>query len=258
MLSQEKQKFRVIIVDDESLARLNLRSLIEKDEELLLIEECKNGFEAVSSITKLKPDIVFLDIQMPKMNGFEVLEKIEVENIPAIVFVTAYDQYAIKAFEINALDYLLKPLEEKRFIKTVKQVKDVLKNQNMSKLAENLLASLQISNSNEPKYIERIVIKSVGKMEFLSVSEIDWIISDDYYVKIHTPEREYLHRQSLSDLEIKLNPKDFLRIHRSIIVNLSRIKEIQSDFQNKSIVILKNGKRLPMSLPRQQILDKMF
>lgn len=258
-MSQKAQKLRVVVVDDEALARLNLRSLIGKDSALELIAECKNGYEAVSAINEQAPDLVFLDIQMPEINGFQVLERIDLSQPPVIIFVTAYDQYAIKAFEVNALDYLLKPVEEARFQKSVRQAKDLLKNRNLGFLTERLISLLQTSNRdvNTARYLERIVIKSTGKVMFLPVAEIDWIEADDYYVKIHTPERSHLVRQSLNDLEKNLNPKEFQRIHRSIIVNLSRIKEIQSDFQNKSVVILKNGKRLKMTRPRQEIIEKM-
>lgn len=258
-MNQNASNYRVIIVDDESLARLNLRSLIEKDSELELIAECKNGYEAITAINEMLPDLVFLDIQMPEINGFQVLEKIDLTKTPAIIFVTAYDQYAIRAFEVNALDYLLKPLEEARFEKAVRQAKGILKNKDLSFLTERLISLLQTpdTDAGSSNYLDRIVIKSIGKVMFLAVSEIEWIEADDYYVKIHTPERSHLVRQSLSDLEKNLNPREFQRIHRSYIVNLAQIKEIQSDFQNKSVVILKNGKRLKMSRPKQEIIDKM-
>lgn len=257
---ERETQYRVVVVDDEPLARLNIRSLIEKDEELKLIKECENGYEAISSIENLVPDLIFLDIQMPEMNGFQVLEKVDLEKIPAIIFVTAYDQYAIKAFEVHALDYLLKPVEETRFKKAVSQAKDFLKQREMSSLSQRLVALLkndQASVDSAPKFLERIVIKSTGKVMFLPVAEIDWIEADDYYVKIHTADRSHLLRETMGELENNLNPNQFQRIHRSVIVNINRIREVQSDFQNKSVVVLNNGKKLKMSRPVQDLINKM-
>lgn len=259
-MDQEAQNYRVIVVDDESLARLNICSLIENDDELELIKECENGYEAISAIDTLAPDLVFLDVQMPEVNGFQVLERIDLEKVPALIFVTAYDQYAIKAFEVNALDYLLKPVEESRFKKAVKQAKDFLKQRDLSSLSQRLIGLLEnnkTSHRQPPAFLERIVIKSTGRIIFLSVNEIDWIEADDYYVNIHTAERKYLLRETMNNLENSLNPKQFQRIHRSLIVNIERIKEIQSDFNNKSVVILQNGKKLKMSRPLQDLLNKM-
>lgn len=255
-----KQNYRVIVVDDEPLARLNLCALIKKDDELELIKECENGYEAISAIETLVPDIVFLDVQMPEINGFQVLEQVDLSKIPALIFVTAYDQYAIKAFEFSALDYLLKPVEESRFQKAVGQAKNFLQQRDLSSLSQRLISLLE--NSKTPPmaqsvFLERIVIKSTGKVMFLPVNEIEWIEADDYYVKIHTAERSHLLRESMNELEKSLDPNQFQRIHRSIIVNLSLIKEIQTDFQNKSVVVLHNGKKLKMSRPRQELIERM-
>jgi two-component system LytT family response regulator len=259
-MNRTKQNYRVIIVDDEPLARLNLCALIKKDDQLELVKECENGYEAILAIETLAPDLVFLDVQMPELNGFQVLEEVDLEKIPALIFVTAYDQYAIKAFEVSALDYLLKPVEESRFQKAVGQAKDFLKQRDLSSLSQRLIALLE-NNKTPPKpkpnFLERIVIRSTGKVMFLAVSEIEWIEADDYYVKIHTAERSHLLRESMNELEKTLDPQQFQRIHRSIIVNLNLIKEIQSDFQNKSVVILKNGKKLKMSRPRQDLIEQI-
>ncbi|MBX7174039.1 MAG: LytTR family DNA-binding domain-containing protein [Pyrinomonadaceae bacterium] len=259
-MSEAKQNYRVIVVDDEPLARLNLCALIKKDDELEIIKECENGYEAISAIETLAPDIVFLDVQMPEINGFQVLEQVDLSKIPALIFVTAYDQYAIKAFEFSALDYLLKPVEESRFQKAVGQAKFFLQQRDLSSLSQRLISLLE-NNKTPPKtqpiFLERIVIKSIGKVLFLPVSEIEWIEADDYYVKIHTAEQSHLLRESMNELEKSLDPNQFQRIHRSIIVNLSLIKQIQTDFQNKSVVILQNGKKLKMSRPRQELIERM-
>lgn len=256
----KKTQLRVVVVDDESLARLNLRTLIEKDPELNLIKECENGYEAVEAIKTLSPDLIFLDIKMPEMNGFQVLENSEVEKIPAIIFATAFDEYAVKAFEFHALDYLLKPVEERRFKTAVKQAKNVLKNSELSSLSQKLLALINshgLEKIPEKSYLERIVVKSTGKIIFLPVSDIQWIEADDYYVKICTQDKNYLQRETMSDLEKTLDPNHFQRIHRSIIVNINLIKEVQPDFNNKSVVVLKNGKRLKMSRPLQDLISRM-
>jgi two-component system LytT family response regulator len=258
-MSQNSQNYRVIVIDDEPWARLALCSLINKDSELVIVAECENGYEAIAAIKEYAPDLIFLDIQMAEVNGFQVLEQIDTEKMPAIIFVTAFEQYAINAFEVNALDYLLKPVEESRFKKAVKQAKDHMMQSEMSSLNQRLITLLKNESYKEPapKYLERIVIKSTGKVMFLPVCEIELIEADDYYVKIHAASRCHLVRETMKELEKTLNPNQFQRIHRSIIVNLDHIKEVQSDFQNKSVVVLNNGRKLKMSRPLQDLIMRM-
>jgi two-component system LytT family response regulator len=256
-----------MIVDDEPLARANLRLLLKEDAEIEIVAEAGSGAEAVLLISKHSPDLLFLDIQMPGMNGFDVLEKIDAARIPAIIFVTAFDQYALRAFEVHALDYLLKPFDDARFEKALRQAKAQIEQREINKLSQKLFALLEDREERqtaEPRaadrsrYLTRLMIKSASRIFFLKVEEIDWIGAEDYYVKLHFGRKSHLLRETMNELEAKLDPEKFLRIHRSSIVNLDRIKEMHAHFNGDYVVILHDGTELKLSRSRREQLQTLL
>lgn len=255
-----------MIVDDEPLARGALRLLLKEDAEVEIVAEAGSGAEAVELICKHSPDLLFLDIQMPGMNGFDVLEKIGTAKIPAIIFVTAFDQYALRAFEVHALDYLLKPFDDARFEKALRQAKAQITDREINKLSQKLFALLEDREEQhtEPrtvdrsKYLTRLMIKSASRIFFLKVEEIDWIGAEDYYVKLHFGRKSHLLRETMNDLEAKLDPDKFLRIHRSSIVNLDRVKEMHAHFNGDYVIILHDGTELKLSRSRREQLQALL
>ena len=235
---------RALIVDDEPLAREIIREMIRRDEEVEIAGECGNGIDAVSAIEDARPDIVFLDIQMPEMNGFEVIEAVGASKMPAIIFVTAYDQYAVNAFKVHALDYILKPFDWERFREALERAKSQIKGE--SDLSEKLSALLEKMRKKQD-YAERLIIKTNGRVIFLRVEEIDWIEAEGNYVRLHVGKDSYLQRDTIGGMEAKLDPTRFPRIHRSAIVNIDRVQELRPWFQGDYCVILRNGKELPLS-----------
>lgn len=234
---------RILIVDDEMPARRKLRGFLRKiapDSHLL---EAENGLEAFQLIKTDRPQLVFLDIQMPGMTGFELIHQVGMENMPPVIFVTAYDRYAIKAFEIQAVDYLLKPFDEERFLKSFEHFR---KRNSDQQHQQNIFRAL-IEKTLPQQYLERLIVEKKGRYHFITVSQIQYITAAEKYIEIHTPDRKYLMRNSLKRIESQLNPAQFARIHRSHIVNLDQVKEIQPWSHGDSIVILKNNIQLPMS-----------
>src|SRR6186997_1494863 len=215
-------KIRTLIVDDEPLARRNLRLLLEQDSQIEILEECRNGREAVKAINTLSPDLIFLDIQMPEMDGFDVLAHVGPEQIQAIIFVTAFDQYALKAFDVHALDYLLKPFDDERFARALERAKS---SKRLFALLEER-ESERKGSTQEEKYLTRLMIKASNRMVLLKVGDIDFIEADGNYAKLHVGRKAHLLREKMHDLEGRLDPGKFVRIHRSVIVNLDRIKEM--------------------------------
>ncbi len=248
-------KIRVLIVDDEPIAREGLRTLLTPERDLEIIGESRNGREAIQVIREQKPDLVFLDVQMPKMNGFAVIEQIGVAQMPAVVFVTAYDKYALQAFEINALDYLLKPFDEERLQKTLQRVRKHFQRENLDHLQERLAALLQQISAKEKKRPERFVVKSAGRIFFVNVDEIDWIEAAGNYVQLHVGPQSHLLRQTMDGMEAELDPEKFLRIRRSIIVNMACIKELQPLSKGEYLIILHNGAKLSSSRRYRSKLD---
>ena len=237
---------RTIIVDDVELARERIKILLD-DEEIEIVAECENGREAIETIRDLKPDLVFLDVQMPKIGGFEVIETIGAGKMPTVIFVTAYDEFALRAFEVNAIDYLLKPFDQERLVKAVERAKKEIKKQEPSNDIEEKLRNLLKEVKTEPQYLRRIPVKtSLGTILVLT-EEIDWIASSGHYLEIHAGRETHLIREKLSQLETRLDPKDFVRIHRSTIVNLDRIKSFHPLFGGDQIIILKDGQELTLS-----------
>jgi two-component system, LytTR family, response regulator len=259
-----QKRIRALIVDDEPLARQNISLLLENDPDVDVIGECGSGSEAVRFMKKEAPDLLFLDIQMPEMNGFEVLERLDTEKVPAIIFVTAFDQYAIRAFEVHAMDYLLKPFSDTRFEKALRQAKAQVEQREINDLSKRLIALLEdrenqgATPSRRSSFLSRLMIKSTSRVFFLKVDEIDWIEAADYYVKLHQGRRAHLLRETMGDLESKLDPEKFVRIHRSTIVNLDRVRELHPHFNGEYLVILNDGTELKLSRSRRERLQQML
>jgi two-component system LytT family response regulator len=252
------KKIKTIIVDDEPPARRNLRALLKRDPEIELIKECGNGRDAATSICALDPDLVFLDVQMPEMDGFEALDHLAGRPLPFIIFVTAYDQYALKAFEVSALDYLLKPFSDERFRKALAQAKQQIERRDASEFGEKMLKLIGARESKPapPRHLTRLMIKTSGRVIFIRTEEIDWIEAYDNYVRLHTGGKAHLLRQTMNELEAALNPEQFARIHRSAIVNLDRVKELRPLFNGEALVLLHDGAELKLSRSRRESLEK--
>jgi two-component system LytT family response regulator len=263
-LTTANTNIRTLIVDDEPLARRNLRLLLQNDSEIEIVGEAANGREALALIHKHSPDLVFLDIQMPELDGFGVLENLEAAQLPAIVFVTAFDQYALKAFEFHALDYLLKPFDDARFEKALSRAKLQVGQRELKDLSERLVALLGGREAKLPEspraapYVSRLLIKSAGRVFFLKTDEIDYVRAEDYYVKLHVGRKGHLLRETMNEMEAKLDPEKFLRIHRSTIVNIERIRELQPHFNGEYIVVLNDGSEHKLSRSRREQLQSLL
>ena len=242
----DSTRIRTLIVDDEELARDRIQSLLERQPDVEIVGICSNGVAALETIEKLQPDLVFLDVQMPGMDGFEVVENLDAQVAPDIVFVTAHDGHAIRAFEIHALDFLLKPFDQTRFEKTLDRARARLRTSETSRIDSHLVSLLE-ELREERKYPERLIVKSSGRVFFVRTEEIDWVEASGNYVKVHTKADAHLLRESMKNMEGKLDPKVFVRIHRSAIVNIDRIKELEPWFHGEYIVIMRDGTRLTAS-----------
>ena len=251
---------RTLIVDDEPLAREKLRGFLEGVEDFEVVGECRDGREALETIERERPDLVFLDVQMPEMDGFEVLENLEAGELPTVIFVTAYDQYAIKAFDVHAVDYLLKPFDRDRFKKALDRARMEVERREVGDVRQKLLALLGDAEVRRRRYSDRLVVKTSGRVIFLKAGDVDWIDAAGNYVKIHTGGETHQLRETMSRLEDRLDPEKFLRIHRSTIVNIERIRELQQQFHGDYLVVLKNGQRLTLSRSYrdriQELLDR--
>ena len=233
---------RALVVDDESLARRNLTVLLNRDPDIGSVAECASGLDAIQEIRKSKPDLVFLDVQMPECGGFDVLELLGNELPPTIIFVTAYDEYALRAFEAGALDYLLKPFDDARFGRALNRAKE--------KLAHYL--------PPQPRAPERLVVRSRGQVLFVSVADIDWIEAAGYYACLHVGSDTHILRRSLSELEQDLGDEKFVRIHRSLVVNLERIRGLELQTGGEYEVVLKSRVRLRLSRRyRKRLQDRL-
>ena len=237
---------RVLIVDDEPLARERIRALLAEEAEIEVVGEGANGAEAVAAIKALRPDLLFLDVQMPGMDGFEVLRQFRAEQLPVTIFVTAYDQHALKAFEVHALDYLLKPFKQSRFRQAIQHAREALANRNAGSVSRNLMDLLGRTKP-EREYVSRIPIKNADRTVFLKTGLIDYAEAAGNYVVLHTGKDSHVVRETLTALEEKLPPKRFVRINRSTLVNVEQIKEIQPLFKGEHVVLLQNGKQLSLT-----------
>jgi two-component system LytT family response regulator len=239
-------RIRTLIVDDEPLGRERIRALLSGDPEVEIVDECSDGRQAVSAIERSKPDLVFLDVQMPEMDGFAVLQAIAGDRMPVVIFVTAYDHYAVRAFEVHALDYLLKSFDRERFQAALRRAKDQIRDSREGFWNERLAGLLEDLEAKQ-KRLTRLIVRSSGRISFVRVDEIDWLEAADNYVRIHMSRESHLIRDTLQSLETRLDPSRFLRIHRSTVVNFDRIKELQPLFHGDYLVRLRDGTELTLS-----------
>ena len=251
-------EIRALIVDDEPAARKGIRRLLTDDDEIEVIGEARDGKEAVELIRSLQPDLLFLDIQMPEMTGLDVIEAIGPRAVRAVIFVTAYDQWALRAFEVQALDYILKPFEDDRFRAVLQRAKEHLRKARTDDLGERIEALLAARRAEPGSWLSRILVKEGGTVTFVPVDQLDWIEAADYYTRLHAGKETQLVRYTLNDLERQLDPQRFVRVHRSAIVNVTRVKEIRLDYQNHHIVVLSNGTRVPLSRSKKELLEEVL
>jgi two-component system LytT family response regulator len=234
----------VLIVDDEPLAREGLRLLLADEPEISVVEEARNGTEAVSRIRAKRPDLLLLDVQMPEMDGFGVLRELGADAMPPVIFITAHDQYAIRAFEVNAIDYLLKPVTRERFQQALARVRERVSAQGPDN--QHVLALLQ-QLALPPKHLARIALRSAGRISFVNVAEILYVQAAENYVQLHLKHARHLLHVPITTLEASLDAEMFLRIHRSIIVNVQQVQELQTGAHGEYIVVLKDGSKLQAS-----------
>lgn len=265
---------RVLIVDDEPLARSGLRQLCQRDPEIEVVGECADGRSAVAAIEQVDPDLVLLDIQMQDMDGFEVLRAVGPDRMPHVIFVTAYDQFALRAFEVHALDYLLKPFGDKRFFDAIARAKQALRHAAGDDLRTRLTALLKavvlqdrfeatlvqagVGSTVTQPFTSRIAVKDAGRVFLIRTDEIDWVEAADYCAKLHVRDRVHIIRESLKSLAARLDPTRFFRVSRSAIVNLDRIREIQHYSRGSHVVILKDGTQVILSRSCRETLERML
>jgi two-component system LytT family response regulator len=231
---------RVLIVDDEPLARDRIRELLKGDREIQIIGEARNGREAIEAMTAHAPDIVFLDVQMPDMDGFEVLKTLNAELVPLVIFVTAYDQHAVRAFDVHAIDYLMKPFDRKRFAKALNHAKDQLKHPTDEPDARRIMRLLEELKAGA-RYLERFAVKTGEKVLFVRAEDVDSIEAEGNYVRLNLGNSSHLLRGTINSIESKIDPRTFVRIHRSTMVNMNRIKELQTWARGEYRVVLHSG-----------------
>jgi two-component system LytT family response regulator len=246
---------RTLIIDDVQLARERLKRCLAAEPEVQIVGECDNGTKAVASIRELSPDLIFLDVQMPALDGFGVLEALQGERTPAVIFVTAYNEYAIQAFEVNALDYLLKPVDCARLSKAVERARSQLAQPAKGDDLESRFRAMLEDVKGSSKFLKRLTIKLTGHTILLPIDEIDWIESYGNYLKVHAGRESHLIRGTMQSLETKLDPETFVRVHRSAIVNLEKIKEIHPRSNGDQDLILQNGQQLMLS---RKYRDRFF
>jgi two-component system LytT family response regulator len=238
---------RTLNCDDEPLARERLRSLLTRHRDVEIISECSNGADAIQAITDLRPDLVLLDVEMPRADGFAVLEALDPDSLPAVVFVSAHDQYAVRAFESHALDYILKPFDEARVDRALHRVRGQLaRASGATRHIDPRLLSL-LEELRDRRRSDRLVVKTGGRVVFLRTEDIDWVEASGNYVRLHVGGEAHLLRESMKNMERRLDPSTFVRIHRSAIVNVDRIRELEPWFHGEYIVILRDGTRLTSS-----------
>jgi len=245
-------KIRALIIDDEPLARKRIRLLAQHEPNLEVIGECDSGEDALAAMERVVPDVLFLDVQMPEMDGFELSRKLPRERLPVVIFTTAYDKHAVRAFEAHALDYLLKPIQPERFKVAILRAREHLVNQEASAAARGLLDLLATRRGSSiapttNQYLTRLTVKNDDKMTVIKTAEIDSVESAGNYVSVNVGKESHILRETLNALEKQLDPEKFLRVSRSAIVNLDRVKELQPMFKGEHIIVLQTGKRLSMT-----------
>jgi two-component system LytT family response regulator len=248
---------RVIVVDDEPLARSGVADLVRKDAGLTVVAECADGRSALQAIETQEPDLVLLDVQMPELDGFEVLRRLDPARRPAVIFITAFDEFAVRAFDVHALDYLVKPFDDARFTEALERAKALIRSGNgeLGRRLDALLTRLA-DGGREEEHRTRIVVKTAGRVFFVRVEDLDWIEAADYCVKLHTGGRSHVIRESMTALEERLDPRRFFRASRSAIVNLDRVREIQPYARGEQVVLLQDGTRLKLSRGRRLELEE--
>lgn len=271
-LAAASAPIRVLVVDDERLAREGLIALLKADPEVELVGQCSSGALAVEALRRQPVDVLFLDVEMAGMDGFQVLRETGPERPAAIIFVTAHDAYALKAFEVHALDYLMKPFDDDRFAQVLSRAKEHVRGRRIQLLARQMAGLLGTAPAPAPalsptptpppvtpgRYLERLVLKEVGRVAFLAVEEVDWLGAEDYYVQVHVGRQTHLLRQSLRELETQLDPRRFVRIHRSTMVNVQRVKELRPLLHGEYQVILQDGTCLKLSRSYRERLDTLL
>lgn len=247
---------RALIVDDEPLARQRVRFLLGEEPDVEVVGESGDGFEAVDRIRATKPELVFLDVQMPEMDGFEVLRQVPAELLPIVIFTTAYDKHALRAFDAHALDYLLKPFKPERFKEAIRRARELIANKKAGVAARGLL-DLLADHAPATPYLRRLTVKTPDRVVFVHVEDIDAIEAAGKYAVIHAAKENHVLRETMSSLESQLPPQRFLRISRSVIVNIEQIQELQPMFKGENLVVLKNGKRYPTTRPLRELQEKL-
>jgi two-component system LytT family response regulator len=247
-VNDEKQ-ISVLIVDDEPLARDTLRLLLEETEDFVIVGECADGLDAVATIREMNPDLVFLDVQMPGLTGFQVVAEVGAESMPAVVFATAYDEYAVKAFETSAVDYLVKPYTDERFESTLQRVRETFEKKRFASLESSLRDLLTQTATQRPggQNPSRFIIKEHGSIRFVEADDVEWVESAGDYVILHADGKKHMIRETMGAMETKLDASKFVRIHRSTIVNISCIRELKSYFHGDYLAYLKDGTELKLS-----------
>ncbi len=254
-------QIRTLIADDEPLARGGVRQLLGSDPDLLIVADCGNGTEAVRLIRQQAIDLVFLDVQMPVLDGFGVIAEIGADAMPVVVFLTAYDQHALKAFEAHALDYLLKPFSDQRFARALAHAKRAVYQRRLGQAAQQLGGLIGAAAPAEgapesERYLSRVLVRVGSRTRFVTVADVDWIEAADYYSKLHSGGQTHLVRETMASLEQRLDPGRFVRVHRSAIVNIEHCVEIQPEFQGRYVLIMRNGAKVPMSRSRKSHVEK--
>jgi two-component system LytT family response regulator len=249
-------KMRVLVVDDEPWARRRIVALLEHEHDVQIVGECADGAEAIAKIGELAPDLVFLDVQMPEVDGFEVLEAVGPEYMPRVIFATAHDTYALRAFDAQALDYLLKPFDDERFSQALRRARtDLRQSKDLSvRGLQQLLKSLPQSR----KFLQRLVVKAGGRVVFLRTNDVDWFEASGNYVTLHLGRESHLLRTTMNALEPKLDPGQFVRIHRSTMVNLDRVKELLPWFRGEQTLVLSSGVRLTVGRAFRERLQHLL
>jgi two-component system LytT family response regulator len=251
----ERTRPRVLIVDDEPLAREGIRLLVEADPELELVGEADSAASAVRELKQLTPDLMLLDIQMPRMDGFQLLAQVDPHDLPLVIFITAYDRYALRAFDVHALDYLLKPVDERRFREAMARIKQHLRSRQTAAINERLLAML--AHRSASPWPSRLAVKDGDRIVLVDVADIDWIEAADYYVELHVGGQSLLHRETMQNLEARLDPEQFVRVHRSAIVNQRRIKELRRDGR-ELLLRLDGGTEIRVAPGHREKLERIF
>jgi two-component system, LytTR family, response regulator len=245
---------RALIIDDEPLARKSVRRFLKNHPDICVLDECGDGQSAVAAILSHKPDLLFLDVQMPELDGFAVVNRIGVDHMPATIFVTAFDQYALAAFNANALDYLLKPFGKTRFDRALNRARARLASHADHDLMQRFLQAME-SVAAQKRYVDRLPITENGRIVFVKTRDIEWVESNGNYARLHVSSRSYDIRETLTSLDGKLNPREFVRIHRSTIVNLQYVKEVHPWFHGHHLVILESGQKLRMSRYQKEVAE---